>query len=132
MLHYYLYCKRNERNLFRRACIDKVNTIMYNANMERYKYRIFKIKGQKFVVKMDLNPITNEFDYHMYIRHLVTPQQAIAAFYSKTREFYNRKYDRYELYSESTDITVYYTYLKEQDVFLITAFYQGDNNGQKN
>ena len=101
--------------------------------MEQYKYRVFKIKGQKFVVKMDLNPITNEFEYHMYIRHLVTPQQAIAAFFSKTKEFYNQQYDRYELYSASTDITVYYTYLKKQDVFLITAFYQGDGtNEQKN
>lgn len=42
--------------------------------MAQYKYRIFKIKGQKFMVKMDLNPITNEFEYHMYIRHLIMPE----------------------------------------------------------
>lgn len=93
-----------------------------------HKYQSFKIKGKKFVVKLDLNPITNEFEYHMYIRHLVTPQQAIAAYFSKTSETYNEKYNRYELYSKSQDITVYYTYLKDKDIFLITAFYQGEQN----
>ena len=96
--------------------------------MDKYKYKVFKIKGQKFVVKMDFDPVINDFEYHMYIRHLVTPQQAIAAFYSKTTEFYNQKYDRYELYSESLNIIVYYTYLQKQDIFLITAFYQGGTN----
>lgn len=58
--------------------------------MEQYKYQIFKIKGQKFIVKLDLNPLT-----------LVTPQQAIAAYFTKTTEIYNSQFDRYELYSES-------------------------------
>ena len=90
---------------------------------------MFKIKGQKFVVKMDLNPLTNEFEYHMYIRHLFTPQQAIAAYFSKTSEIYNEERCRYELYSSSLDITVYYIYLKEQDILLITAFHQGGQDG---
>ncbi len=93
--------------------------------MGEHRYKAFKVRGKKFVVKLDLNPITGAFEYHMYIRHLVMPQQAIAAFFSKTTEIYNEPYDRYELYSEEFNITVYYTYLKEQDVFLITAFYQG-------
>lgn len=71
---------------------------------------------------MDLNPITNEFEYHMYIRHLITPQQAISAYFTRTTDVYNSVYDRYEAYSEKFDITVFYTYLKEQDIFLITAF----------
>lgn len=70
---------------------------------------------------MDLNPLTNEFEYH----NLVTPQQAIAAYFTKTTEIYNSQFDRYELYSESLNINVYYTYLKEKDILLITAFYQG-------
>ena len=65
----------------------------------------------------------------MYIRHLVTPQQAIAAYFSKTYEIYNEKRERFELYSEKLNIMVYYTYLKEQDILLITAFYQGGQNG---
>lgn len=91
-----------------------------------HKYQSFKVKDKVFVVKLDLNPITNDYDYHMYIRHLVTPQEAIRAYFSKTTEIYNEKYDRYELYSESLDITVFYTYLKNENIFLITAFYKGD------
>lgn len=95
--------------------------------MGQYKYKVFKIKGQKFIVKMDLNPITNEFEYHMYIRHLITPEQAIAAYYSKTVDIYNKEYDRNESYSESLNITVYYKRLNP-DILLITAFYQGGIN----
>ncbi len=98
-------------------------------NIMQYKYKIFKIRGKKFIVKLDLNPITGEFDYHMYIRHLIMPEQAIAAYFSKTSEMYNKKRDRYELYSAVLNITVYYKNL-EPDILLITAFYQGDiNNG---
>lgn len=93
--------------------------------MGEHRYKAFRVKGKKFIVKMDLNPISGEFEYHMYVRHLVMPEQAIAAFFSKTTEVYNERYDRYELYSADFNITVYYTYLKEEDVFLITAFYQG-------
>ncbi|MBQ3311555.1 hypothetical protein IJG72_05710 [bacterium] len=96
--------------------------------MGQYKYKVFKISGKNFVVKMDLNPITNEYDYHMYIRHLVTPQQAIAAYFTKTYETYNQDYDRYELYSKTYDITVYYTYLKAENLLLITAFQGGSND----
>ena len=96
--------------------------------MEKYKYKVFKICGKKFVVKMDFNPVTNDYDYHMYIRHLITPEQAIAAYFTKTSEIYNQDYDRYELYSRIYDITVYYTYLKEENVLLITAFQGGAND----
>ena len=61
----------------------------------------------------------------MYIRHLVTPQEAIAAYFTKTEEEYNTKYNRYEAYSKKFDITVYYTFLKDENVLLITAFRQG-------
>lgn len=99
----------------------------YNINMNS-KYEIFKVNGQKFVVKLDYNELTNNYEYHMYIRHLVTPEQAISAYFSKTYEEYNIKYNRYEAYSESLDITVYYTYLKDENVLLITAFFQGGSN----
>ncbi len=94
-----------------------------------YKYQIFKVKGQKFIVKLEENPITHEFEYHMFVRHLITPQQAIAAYFSKTSEIYNEKCKRYELYSASLDITVFYIYLKEENILLITAFSQGGING---
>ncbi len=95
--------------------------------MAQHKYEIFKIKGKKFIVKLDLNPNTNEFEYHMYIRHLVMPAQAIAAYFSKTTDVYNKMRDRHELYSAELDITVFYKNL-EPDILLITAFYQGGMN----
>lgn len=55
------------------------------------------------------------------------PQQAIVAYFSKTTDEYNEKYDRNELYSEEYNITVYYKNL-QPDILLITAFYQGVNN----
>lgn len=89
------------------------------------KYQIFKIGGKKFVVKLDYNPVTKDYDYHMYIRHLVKPEYAIAAYFTRTDEVYNEQYERYEAYSEKYDITVYYTFLKDENILLITAFYQG-------
>ena len=100
--------------------------MVYNVIMEPYKYKIFKINGQKFIVKMDINPLTNDYEYHMYIRHLVTPQQAIAAYFMKTTDIYNEQRDRNELYSEKLNIMVYYKRL-EPDILLITAFYKGDD-----
>ena len=92
------------------------------------KYKIFKIKGQKFVIKLDYNELTQDYDYHMYIRHLITPQEAIAAYFTKTYEEYNVQYNRYEAYSSKFDITVYYTFLKDENILLITAFRQGGSN----
>lgn len=99
----------------------------YNINI-KFKYEIFKIRGQKFVVKLDYNELSQDYEYHMYIRHLITPEQAISAYFTRTYEEYNEKYDRYEAYSESLDITVYYTYLKDENILLITAFSQGGCN----
>ena len=91
----------------------------------KHKYQIFKIKGKKFIVKLDYNELTKEYDYHMYIRHLITPQQAIAAYFTKTTEIYNKDYNRFEAYSQELNIMVYYTYLKKEDILLITAFSYG-------
>lgn len=99
---------------------------MYNISMGQHKYEVFKINGQRFVVKMDLNPLTNKFEYHMYIRHLIMPQQAIAAYFAKTTDVYNPDYDRNELYSEKFNITVYYKKISP-DILLISAFYEGGN-----
>ena len=107
--------------------IDIVYTMCHNINMNA-KYQIFKIKNKKFVVKLDYNPLIQDYEYHMYIRHLVTPQEAIAAYFSKTYEEYNENYDRYEAYSEKYDITVFYTFLKDENILLITAFRQGGND----
>ena len=64
------------------------------------KYQIFKIKGKRFIVKLDYNELINDYEYHMYIRHLIMPQQAIAAYFTKSYETYNEEHRRYEAYSE--------------------------------
>ena len=89
------------------------------------KYKIFRIKGKKFKVKMDYEPSLNTYEYHMYLRHLITPEQAIAAYFNISSEIYNDKYNRYEAYSEKYNITLYYTFLKDENILLITAFNQG-------
>ena len=68
-------------------CVDKILIITYNKSMNQNKYNVFKIKGKKFIVKLDLNPITNEYEYHMYIRHLIMPEQAIAAYFQKQPKY---------------------------------------------
>lgn len=104
--------------------MKNVYTMCYHVSMKA-KYEIIKIRNIKFVVKLDYNPISQDFEYHMFVRHLVTPQEAIAAYFTKTFEEYNEKYNRYEAYSEKYDITVYYTFLKDENILLITAFRQG-------
>jgi len=42
------------------------------------KYQTFKIKGKKFVVKLDFNPIAKEYDYHMYISDVLEKYAAMA------------------------------------------------------
>ena len=62
---------------------------------------------------MDLNPIPSDYNYHMHLRRLISSQEAIAAYFTKTSEVYNKIYDRYELYSEPLNITVYNTLLNK-------------------
>jgi len=108
-------------------CIDNTGKISYNSIMDKFKYKIIKINGKKFIFKLDLNPITNDYDYHIYIRHLVTPEQAVSAFFTKTTDVYNAEYNRQELYSESLHIVVFYKELSP-DILIITAFFEGGLN----
>ncbi len=87
-------------------------------------YEIIKFKGVKFYFKKDLNPLTNEYDYHIWLRHTVEPIEAIAAFFNAEKKRYNPKHSRYEIYSLEDDLVVYYMYYNEQEnkVLIITAF----------
>lgn len=88
------------------------------------KYLIKKVGKYTFKFKLDLNPINNEYEPHIWHRHLVEPDDAIRAFFSITEEEWNEKYKRYEAYSESCDLFLYYMKLQEKDtyLFIITAF----------
>jgi len=87
-------------------------------------YEIIKVLDTKFYFKKDLNPITNEYDYHIWIRHLVEPIEAITAYFNRDDVVYNEQNDRYEAFSIEDDMTVYYFYKnnKTNQVLVITAF----------
>lgn len=88
------------------------------------RYLIKKVGKYTFKFKLDLNEITNEYEPHIWHRHLVEVDDAIRAFFTISEEVWNDKYKRYEAYSESCDLYLYYMKLKEKDtyLFIITAF----------
>ena len=88
------------------------------------KYLIKKVGKYTFKFKLDLNPINNQYEPHIFHRHLITPDDAIRAFFSISQEEWNEQFQRYEAYSADYDITLYYMKLKEKDtyLFIITAF----------
>ncbi len=85
-------------------------------------YRKFRANGKIFRFKLDINPISNEMDYHIWIRHLVEPETVIKAFFNFDKERYNEKYERYEAFSKKYNLTIYYFYLRKDEVTIITAF----------
>lgn len=89
------------------------------------KYLVKKVGEYTFKFKMDLNPLTKQYEPHIWHRHLITPDDAIRAFFTISEEKFNKKYNRYEAYSASYDTTLYYMKLKEKNtyLFIITAFY---------
>ena len=88
------------------------------------KYLIKKVGKYTFKFKLDKNPITQEFEPHIWHRHLITPDDAIRAFFTISEETYNTKHKRFEAFSKDYDMTLYYMKLKEQNtyLFIITAF----------
>ncbi len=88
------------------------------------RYLVKKVGKYTFKFKLDLNPVNNKYEPHIYHRHLVTIDDAIRAFFTISEEEWNEKYKRYETYSKTYDITLYYMKLKQKNtyLFIITAF----------
>ncbi len=88
------------------------------------RYLVKKVGKYTFKFKLDLNPVNNKYEPHIYHRHLVTIDDAIRAFFTISEEEWNEKYKRYEAYSKTYDITLYYMKLKQKNtyLFIITAF----------
>ncbi len=76
------------------------------------RYLVKKVGKYTFKFKLDLNPVNNKYEPHIYHRHLVTIDDAIRAFFTISEEEWNEKYKRYEAYSKTYDITLYYMKLK--------------------
>lgn len=87
-------------------------------------YEIIKVRDTKFYFKKELNPVKNEYEYHIWIRHLIEPIDAIVAYMNQSEKIYNKKYKRYEAYSKEDKIHVWCFYRNENinEVIIITAF----------
>lgn len=83
-------------------------------------YEHHRINRLKFVFKLD--SVGNDFLPHIYVRHLITPEAAIAAYLNISEKVYNPVYKRWEAYSEMDDIHIYYMELQNKAIFIISAF----------
>lgn len=83
-------------------------------------YENHKVTGIKFGFKLD--SVGNDFLPHIYVRHLVIPEVAIAAYLNISEKKYNKKYKRWEAYSKTDDMNIYYMELSNKNIFVITAF----------
>ena len=107
--------------------IDIVNTLCYNVFMSdstvKY-YEIHSVNGFIFRFKLDLNPVNNKYEPHIWHRHQVEPEQVVSAFMNLTEEFWNLKHNRFEGYSETDDLNIFYNYYSKDKtrVMIITAF----------
>ena len=85
-------------------------------------YEIHEITDLKFKIKLDLNPATNKHEPHIFIRHLIEPEQAIVAFLNISQKSWNQVYKRWEVYSKTDDLHIYYNFIGKDTVMIITAF----------
>lgn len=85
---------------------------------------VIKVSDKTFIFAKDLNPITKEWDLHIYLRHLITAEEIILAFFDITEQTYNIKHDRYEAYSKQDNMCIYYFHYKcnKNIIMIITAF----------
>ena len=69
-------------------------------------------------------PFSDKYEPHIYHRHLVEVDDAIRAFFTISEQEWNEQYKRYEAYSATYDLYLYYMKLKDKDtyLFIITAF----------
>lgn len=83
-------------------------------------YEYHKISGIRFGFKLD--EVEDDYLPHIYIRHLITPEAAITAYLNITNKKYNKIHKRWEAYSKTDNIYIYYMELSNKDIFIITAF----------
>lgn len=87
-------------------------------------YELHSTTGLTFRFKLDLNPITKEYEPHIWHRHQVEPENVVAAFLNIAYTNYNKTYNRYESYSSTDDLYVWYNYYSSDKtkIMVITAF----------
>lgn len=77
-----------------------------------------------FRFKLDLNPINNKYEPHIWHRHQIEPEQVVNAYMNLSFTSWNIKYNRYEGYSEADDLNIYYNFYSpdKTKIMVITAF----------
>jgi len=85
-------------------------------------YEIHKIKNKIFKFKLDLNPVNSKYEPHIWHRHQIEPEQVITAYFNISKQLYNHKYKRYEAYSTTDKLHIYYNNINFTTIMIITAF----------
>ena len=87
-------------------------------------YEIHDTNGLTFRFKLDLNPINNEYEPHIWHRHQIEPEEVVAAYLNLSMNKWNIKYNRFEGYSETDKLYIYYNYYSadKTKIMIITAF----------
>ncbi len=108
------------------ACIYIVCTICYNKSMNSIIkfYELHSVTGLTFRFKLDLNPVTKEYEPHIWHRHQVEPENVVTAFLNISYTSYNKIHNRYESYSLVDDLYIWYNYYSpdKTKIMIITAF----------
>lgn len=76
----------------------------------------------KIKFRFKLDSVGDDYLPHIYVRHLITPEEAILAYLNITEKEYNSQYKRWESYSKTEDIHLYYIELPNDEIFIISAF----------
>lgn len=87
-------------------------------------YELHAVNNLTFRFKLDLNPITNKFEPHIWHRHQIEPEDVVTAFMNISYTNYNKIRNRYESYSNVDDLNIWYNYysVDKTKVMIITAF----------
>lgn len=87
-------------------------------------YEIHSVSGLTFRFKLDLNPITQKYEPHIWHRHQIEPEQVVSAYMNLSEKCWNFKNNRYECYSETDELYIYLNYYSKDEtkIMIITAF----------
>ena len=87
-------------------------------------YELHAVNGLTFRFKLDLNPITNEYEPHIWHRHQIEPEQVVNAYLNLSYSSWNIKHKRFEGYSDTDDINIFYNFYSQDKtkIMVITAF----------
>lgn len=93
-------------------------------------YKSIIKNGYKFLFKYDYDPISKDYLPHIWIRHLIKPEDVVNAFFSIEKQDYNNIFKRYEAYSTKYNMTIYFFYYKDSKNIIVICSAFGGNNSE--